>query len=369
MKSIFGLLAILILATTALAQTTSPLPAPDIELSANGGSSNLYQGWPFNLHVTILNTEGDTSGNTRSLVVSPNNAPWTSTVSFTILTSTGAAVQWPLELVGTPSDAVLTLGPTDYVQATWQMSAANVSSLPPGDYTITANMLVSQSNGWNGSVQSPPVTITISPEPTLTSDQQAEKVFQTAEFALNNNDLSTAITLTQQLRNAQPDNALAGSVAANILKEAGYPALAFLEASDALSTFYRINPNPVEAPSNFLPSYQELLTTVATPDSTAFAPTSTSESSAPLTYSPNAQALQLSATVSTSSGSVDGGSVTFTISGITGSAISGPIIAGQASATFSIPSATHAGNYAMQANYGGTAAFAPSRLALGVNSG
>jgi len=360
MKNILGLLAILILSTTAPAQTTPPPPAPDIELSANGGSSNLYQGWPFNLHVTILNTQGDTPGGTGSLVVSPTNAPWTSAVSFTILTSTAAAVQWPLELVGTPSDPVLTLGPTDYVQATWQMSAANVSSLPPGDYTITANMQVNHSNGWNGSAQSAPLTITIAPEPTLTSDQQAEKVFQTAEFALNHNDLGAAITLTQQLRNAQPDNALAGAVAANILKEAGYPALAFLEASEALSTFYRINPNPVEAPSNFLPSFQELLTTVATPDATASAPTSTSESSASLTFSPNAQALQLSATVSTSSGSVDGGIVTFTISSITGSAVSAPITAGQASATFSIPSATHAGNYAMQANYGGTAAFAPS---------
>ena len=231
MRNILCLLAILILATAATGQTTAPPPSPDIELSTNGGSSNLYQGWPLILHVTILNTEGDTPAGTGSLVISPNNTLWTSAVSFAILTSAGTAVQWPLALVGTPSDPVLTLGPTDYVQATWQMSAADVSALPPGDYMITANIQVSQSSGWNGSLQSPPVTITVGPEPTLTSDQQAEKVFQTAEFALNNNDLSTAITSTQQLRNVQPDNATAGAVAANILKEAGYPTLAFLEAS------------------------------------------------------------------------------------------------------------------------------------------
>ena len=362
MKSILCLIAILFLTVAVSAQTTPPppAPAPDIELSANGGSGNLYQGWPFILHVTILNTAGDMPSATGQLVISPNNAPWTSAISFTIQTSTGAAVLWPLQLVGAPTDPVLTLGPTDYVQASWQISSANVSALPPGDYTITANIQVSQSNGWNGSAQSAPLTITVGPEPALTSSQQAEKVFQTAEFALNNNDLSTAITLTQQLRIAQPDNALAGAVAANILKEAGYPTLAFLEASNALATFYRVNPNPVEAPSNFLPSYQELLTIAATPDSATAAPTSTSESSASLTYSANAQPLQLAATVSTSAGSVDGGSVTFTITGITGSAVSGPVTAGSSSGTFSIPGGTHAGNYAMQASYGGTPAFAPS---------
>src|SRR5262249_49778827 len=183
------------------------------------------------------------AGGTGALGLAPHNAAWTTAITFTIQNSSGVAVQWPLTLVGTPSDAVLTLDPADYVQARWQMSAADVSALPPGTYTITANIEVSQSSGWNGSVQSPPVTITVGPEPTLTPDQQAEKVFQTAEFALNNNDLATAITSTQQLRNSQPDNATAGAVAANILKEAGYPTIAFLEESEARDRFYRANPS------------------------------------------------------------------------------------------------------------------------------
>ena len=83
---------------------------------------------------------------------------------------------------------------------------------------------------------------------------------------MNNDDLSTAITSTQQLRNDQPDNPTAGAVAAGILNLAGYTPLAFLEASEALDTFYQVNPNPPEAPSDFLPFYQELVTTIATPD-------------------------------------------------------------------------------------------------------
>jgi len=359
MKTIYCLLAILSLAVSAMAQQAVPQPAPDISISANGGSDNLYQGWPLNLHVTMLNTEGDTAGGTGALVIAPNNAAWTTAISFTIQNSGGATVQWPLSLVGTPSDQVLSLDPTDYVQASWQMSASDVSALPPDTYTITANIQVSQSSGWNGSVQSPPVTLTVGPEPTLTPDQQAEKVFQTAEFALNNNDLATAITSTQQLRNAQPDNATAGAVAASILNEAGYPTIAFLEASDALSTFYRVNPNPTEAPSDFLPGFQDLVTTMATPDTTV-QPTSTLESGASLVFSPNAQAVTLNATVSASGTSVDGGTVAFTITGIAGTATSQPVAAGSASAVFTVPGGTQVGNYPIQATYGGTATFGNS---------
>ena len=358
MKTFICLLAILILPLAALAQQTPPPPAPDISLSVSGGSNNLYQGWPFILHVTILNMEGDTAGGTGALVISPTTGAWTDTITFTILNSTGTVVSWPLALVGSASDPVLTLAPTDYVQASWQMPASAVSALAAGDYTITANIQVSKSNGWNGSVQSIPLSITVGPEPTLTADQQAEKVFEGSEFAVNNDDLDTAITITQQLRTDQPDNATAGAVAAGILSLAGYDSLAFLEASDALSTFYRVNPAPVEAPSNFLPSYQQLLTTMATPDDTVL-PTSTIASPASLTFSPNAQSVGLSANV-TSSTDVEGGTVTFTISGIAGSAISQAVTAGSASGIFTVPGGTKAGTYAIQAAYSGTPAFTSS---------
>jgi hypothetical protein len=358
MKNFLCLLAILILPLATQSQQMPPPPSPDISLSVSGGSSNLYQGWPFILHVTILNSEGDTAGGTGALVISPTTGVWTDTVSFTIVNSTGTTVSWPLKLAGTASDPVLTLAPTDYVQASWQMAAADVSALPAGDYTITANIQVSKSNGWNGSVQSIPLTITVGPEPTLTADQQAEKVFQGAEFAVNNNDLNTAITITQQLRLDQPDNATAGAVAAGILNQAGYESLAFLEASDALSTFYRVNPTPVEAPSNFLPSYQQLLTSMATPDDSVL-PTSTIATPVSLTFNPNPQSVGLSASV-TSSVDVEGGTVAFTITGITGSATSQAVTGGSATATFTVPGGTQAGSYAIQAAYSGTPGFTSS---------
>ncbi len=351
-------LSILLLFPVILVAQQLP-PAPDISIAANGGSSNLYAGWPLIVHMTIMNSNnGNPNGSADPLVISLPSGVWTDALSITVLTSSGATAHWPLKLVGTPSDTVLTLATTEYVQASWQMSAADVTALAPGDYTLSASIQVSNSTGWNGLVQSVPLSLTVGAEPTLTTDQQAEKTFQLAEFAVNSDDLVTAVTETQQLRIAQPNNPAAAAIAANILNLAGYEPLAFLQYSDALYTYYQLNPTPVEAPFNFLPSYQQFLTDMATPDDTIL-PTTTIESAASLTFSPNPQLLTLAATVSSST-DVEGGTVTFTVSGIAGSAVSQPVTAGTATASLNVPGGTPAGAYSIQSAYSGTSSFTAS---------
>jgi len=72
-------------------------------------------------------------------------------------------------------------------------------------------MQVSNSAGWNGTVQSLPFSITVGPEPTLTPDMQAEKSISANGIAINSGDVNTAVTTTQQLRLAQPDNPIAAA--------------------------------------------------------------------------------------------------------------------------------------------------------------
>ena len=52
--------------------------------------------------------------------------------------------------------------------------------------------------------------------------------------------------------------------------------------------------------------------------------------------------------------------MTFTISGIVGSAISQPVTADDASASFTVPGGTPAGSYPIQASYHGTSSFTAS---------
>jgi putative Ig domain-containing protein/dockerin type I repeat protein len=74
-------------------------------------------------------------------------------------------------------------------------------------------------------------------------------------------------------------------------------------------------------------------------------------------FSPNSQSVQLIASVTAASGTVNGGIVTFTVPGVAGSATSGPVTGGSASANFSVPGGTPAATYSIHAMYSGTTTF------------
>jgi hypothetical protein len=83
------------------------------------------------------------------------------------------------------------------------------------------------------------------------------------------------------------------------------------------------------------------------------ASTTTTASAATAHYSTSAQTVTLNATVTSPIGAVNSGSVTFTVPGV-GSATSGTVSNGAASATLTIPAGQGAGTYVIQAVYSGT---------------
>jgi hypothetical protein len=98
----------------------------------------------------------------------------------------------------------------------------------------------------------------------------------------------------------------------------------------------------------------------ATPVSiTVTAGTTTTAANATATYSASSQTVSLNATV-TSSVTVNSGTVTFTVSGISGSATSGTVTGGNASANFTIPGGTAANTYTITATYNPGAGFSGS---------
>jgi len=212
-------------------------PAPDIFLSASASDPNLYAGWPLIVDVTIMNTNRlDPQVPSASLVIAPQTLfgrIQSLLQSFRVLALrcnglSNLLEQLPLQLSPWPGTVI--------VHANWQMSAAAVSALPSGTYQLIATMQVSNSAGWNGNSAVTSVFDHGRPEPTLTPDIAAEKAYRQTEFAINSGDVNTAVTTTQQLRLAQPDNPIAAAAAANVLVVAGYPEIAFLQASDALDT-------------------------------------------------------------------------------------------------------------------------------------
>jgi hypothetical protein len=87
--------------------------------------------------------------------------------------------------------------------------------------------------------------------------------------------------------------------------------------------------------------------------------TTTTASAASATFSPLPQNVTLNATVTNPNGVVNGGTVSFTVPGV-GSATSGIVANGAASATLTIPAGKAAGSYTIQATYSGTSNLSPS---------
>jgi hypothetical protein len=353
----------LLLALTApIVLRAQQQPMPELSLTANGAQQvNLYFGWPLVAHATIMNSSRlPKNGTPTQLVITPTGAPWTSAIQFTATDSSGQAHQWPLSLIGTPADPALTLAPTSYVRLTVQMAPVDVSSLAPGTYQLTAALQVNNSNGWNGVVQSRPATIQVGPEPSpLTPEQQSRKALLIAEFQTNAGDLNGALSTVEQLMQSQPSNASAMSAAANLLELLGYQGLALFQTREAINAYSQANTSFYDPPANLLAMNQRLFTQAITPNSSQ-SQTNTSASSAEVTFSPAEQTVTLSATVSSTSGPVDGGSVTFSITGAGNPVTSSPVTQGNATALFAVPGGTRVGSYPIVATYNGTPIFSAS---------
>jgi len=357
MKSLLLVLALLLASTPLLAQQ----PVPQIYLTANNSQFvYLFPGWPLIVHTTIMNSlRYSNSPNLPPLVISPTGEPWTSAVQFTAVSSSGQAVTWPLQLVGVPASPALTLQSTDNVTFAVEISPADVSSLPPDTYQLTATLQVSNSPGWNGTVRTRPVTITVGPEPQLDPVLQSNKAGLIAEYQVNAGDINGAFATAQQLLQAQPGDVKGMTAAAALLESASYSQLAFFQASDALDTFYTANSDAPEAPFELLTMYRRLWTYMMTPDST-LQQTSISASSASIVFSPNPQNVALSAVVSSPVTTVDGGTVTFVVPGVSAPVNSSTVSGGNATVSYAIPGGQKAGTYSIRAVYNGTATLSPS---------
>jgi hypothetical protein len=87
-------------------------------------------------------------------------------------------------------------------------------------------------------------------------------------------------------------------------------------------------------------------------------PTTTAAGDATATYSPADQSVTLQATVTGGTGSLNVGTVTFTVAGV-GTA-SAAVSNGLAAVTLTAPGGTHAGTYTIQASYSGPTGYSPS---------
>jgi MBG domain (YGX type)/Dockerin type I domain/Bacterial Ig-like domain (group 3) len=352
------LLVLLLLPLASLGQTP-PAPAPDLSISANNGTSvTLYQGWPLLVDVSIMNSLRLQGGSAPSLLISPQSGTWTDTIQLTATGSSGNVVTWTFNLVGAPDSPSLTLTPSSYAIATWQLAPSVTAAIPPDTYQLVATMQVNSTTGWNGTVSTSPVTIQIAPEPALVQDQQLTKALIMSQYQANAGNLDAALSTIQQYLTSYPNDPLALTASANLLQLQGYPQLAYAQATLAMNAYAQTGFYGPEAPTNLLTTYQQLLTYMTTPPA-SMQPTSVNASNIQVNYSSADQTVALSASVNSSTNSVNEGTVTFTVTGV-GNAVTATVLQGNVTVNYTIPGGTASGSYPLLDSYNGTANFQPS---------
>ena len=266
------------------------------------------------------------------------------TVTFTILSGT------------TPIGLAVTVNVTD---GTASAVYALPAGTPAGNYII--QLVYSGSNNFLGFTQEPhaltigaAASATAAASTSTTFNGAAQNVTLTATITSaagtvnEGTETFTILSGTTPIGSAVTVNVTGGAASAVYVLPAGTPAGTYI-----IQAVYSGTTNIL----GFTDTTHEL--TIGAPGSN----TTTTAMSASATFSTAAQAVALSATITSPSGTVNEGTETFTIllgTTVIGTPVTVNVVAGAASATYSLPAGTAAGTYIIQAVYNGTVNFVSS---------
>jgi hypothetical protein len=220
------------LASAALAQQ----PAPQLSLSANSARVlHLPKGWPLLARVVVLHSQRfSRAAGVPPLRLAPPALTWADAIAIQATrTDGGDTAPWDLQLSVPPEDPVLLLPNRSSVNAVWRMSSDATAVLPVGTYRLTASLEIKNSDGWNGRVQSVPVTVrVIDTHPTPEDELRKQRLL--IQYALLGNDADAAGRMADELLKTQPKDVFALSAKAQLLELANDYPKAYIFAARAV---------------------------------------------------------------------------------------------------------------------------------------
>ena len=155
-KRLFWLLAALPLGEQIL--------APRVSIDADGAMSmTLYRGRP--LFVNGVLTHAQRAEATPAILLSPKDGGWMDALKIVVQGADGQEQSWPLMALGMAEAKSVSLVPKSRVPLSWLLASSATSSLATGTYPLRLTLSISESAGWNGSVESAVVTVQVEDEP------------------------------------------------------------------------------------------------------------------------------------------------------------------------------------------------------------
>jgi hypothetical protein len=324
----------------------------------------------YNMGGTFLGSSDNThqlTVSTASTTTTASSASASFSASSQVVTlSANVSSAGPVD-VGTVTFSVFAGGTqigTSVTSGTVNAGAASASFTLPsgtaaGSYSILATY--NPGTGYNGSTDNTQ-QLTVSPASTTTTAANATAPFSTSSQAVTLSATvssgggtinSGTVTFSVFAGSTQIGNSVTSGTVAS-----GAASASFTLPGDTPSGSYTIdatyNPGPNFATSS---DNTHQLTIGA-------APTTTAAANATATFNAASQSVTLSATVSSIGGTVNAGTVTFSVfagsTQIGSSVTSGTVNAGAASASFTLPGGTAAGTYTIDASYNAGGSFTAS---------
>jgi Dockerin type I domain len=248
------------LPTMLRAQSPQPAAAPSFSLSVNGSTdAQVYQGWAWLISGSLSNPNVfSTRAAVTPLVINAQNGSWANTIQLVVTDGNGVTQNWPIRLTAAPPSSI-TLDAFTLGDLTWVISPSITSSIAPGTYGIVGILNTTASagtSGWNGTTDSPFISVQVGAAPSpITNAQQEEQSELLAMYDhLLGND-SQAVADLNTLLIQQPNAFEALALKGDFLEQLGQTANALAAYDQAVAAFYAATPGPLpEAPGGLLSS-------------------------------------------------------------------------------------------------------------------
>lgn len=264
MKRVY--LAILFLSSIAAAQNWPTLPtqspAPGIALSVNySAEPHLMRGWPVFARARVSHPQRSLTQKSPLFFLAPSIATmtgsWADAVSLRVTSANGTQLKWAFQRSTPILTAQLQLTPMQSAIIEWQMLPEATRGIAPGQYFVQAVLNASGASGWNGTVESTRVSVSVGDEPTTLKDaDRYTKTLLIVDTA--GSKLDEAFSAADAFNKAFPQNVPGMELKARVLERQKKYREARDLAGKALEKLFTQNPVPKEPPVPLLDLYYRL---------------------------------------------------------------------------------------------------------------